>query len=638
MLEFDFERMLFKIPPESHGKDDLIRILKTHPEVEFVSYVGLDIAGNDTDERIPVKLFLDDIDDMLKHGVQTDGSSVHLPKIAELNNAKVDMIPDPDVNWYVDYNFDNVSGKTGLPVGTLRIPAFLIHNDRAEVGSRAILRNSVDKFKEELMKLLRENPYVFRYIDGAESADDIEKILITSATELEFWVRTPEDKADKEQLSTSQELKEQYWKRTYGPVRPALEKSLEILDYYGFNMEMGHKEVGGVKSKLTRTGAHDHIMEQLEIDWKYADAMQAADNEKQVKYVVRDVFNQFGLLTTFMAKPVEGVAGSGEHTHLGVSAKLKNAKVINLFAAADPKEDFLNPVGFGGLMGILKNYEAINPFVSPTNDALNRLKPGYEAPVCIVTSLGHSAAEPSRNRTILIGLVRDFNNPLATRFELRAPNPKSNTYLVLAASYMAMLDGISAALTNHKTPKELEKSISKKLGEEDFYLDTDREYRSEKDVFEDFTEEERNARFGKAPATVWENIMGLYRYPEKTGAISGNGAFPQVALESFVAYAVNQWKTELHDRIIPDYMRNIREYVMAHGSDATDYDVANWEAINAKRHAIAKDSLAEKGLLTRVKEALDSGEYELASSLQKDLQREMSELRKLYIKYRKNLF
>ena len=77
---------------------------------------------------------------------------------------------------------------------------------------------------------------------------------------------------------------------------------------------------------------------------------------------------------------------------------------------------------------------------------------------------------------------------------------------------------------------------------------------------------------------------------------------------------------------------------MAHGSDATDYDVANWEAINAKRHAIAKDSLAEKGLLTRVKEALDSGEYELASSLQKDLQREMSELRKLYIKYRKNLF
>lgn len=137
-------------------------------------------------------------------------------------------------------------------------------------------------------------------------------------------------------------------------------------------MEMGHKEVGGVKSKLTRSGAHDHIMEQLEIDWKYSGAMQAADNEKQIKYVVRDVFNQFGLMTTFMAKPVEGVAGNGEHTHLGVSARLKNGKMINLFSSEKPTEDFLSPVGFGGLMGLLKNYEAINPFVSPTIDALNR--------------------------------------------------------------------------------------------------------------------------------------------------------------------------------------------------------------------------------------------------------------------------
>lgn len=638
MLEFDFERMLFKIPPERHNKKDLFEILGKHPEVEFVSYVGLDIAGNDTDERIPVKLFLDDIDDMLEHGVQTDGSSVHLPKIAELNNAKVDMIPDRSVNWYVDYNFDNVSGKTSLPVGTLRIPAFLIHNDRAEVGSRAILRDSIEKFKEELMKLLRENPYVFEYINDAKSADDIDEILITSATELEFWVRTPEDKADKEQLSTSQELKEQYWKRTYGPVRTALEKSLEILDYYGFNMEMGHKEVGGVKSKLTRTGAHDHIMEQLEIDWKYSSAMQAADNEKQIKYIVRDIFNQFGLLTTFMAKPVEGVAGSGEHTHLGVSARLKSGKIINLFSAANPTADFLSPVGFGGLMGLLKNYEAINPFVSPTNDALNRLKPGYEAPVCIVTSLGHSAAEPSRNRTILVGLVRDLNKSLATRFELRSPNPKSNTYLILAVSYMAMLDGIRKVLEAKKTPCELEKSISKKLGEKDFYLEENREYRSEKDVFEDFTEEERNLRFGIAPETVWQNIQGLYKYPEKTEAVSGEGVISATALESFAAYAVNQWKTELHDRIIPDYMRNIREYIKLHGSDATDYDLENWKRIDEMRHAIAKDSLSEKCLLTRVKEALDRGDYQLASDLQIELQNKMSTLRSLYVKYRKNLF
>ena len=156
MLDFDFDRMLFKISPEEHGKEDLIRILNEHPEVEFVSYAGIDIAGNDTDERIPVKMFIKDIDAMLKTGVQTDGSSVHLPRIADLNNAKVDMAPDLDVNWYVDYNFDNVSRKTALPVGTLRIPAFLVHNDRAEVGSRAILRDATETFKSELMNLLKE--------------------------------------------------------------------------------------------------------------------------------------------------------------------------------------------------------------------------------------------------------------------------------------------------------------------------------------------------------------------------------------------------------------------------------------------------------------------------------------------------
>ncbi|MBQ4649301.1 MAG: glutamine synthetase [Firmicutes bacterium] len=638
MLEFNLDKMLFNIPADAHEKSDLVRILKDHPEVQFVSFAGLDIAGNDTDERIPVKLFMDDMDDMLTSGIQTDGSSVNLPKIAELNNGKVDMIPDMSVNWYVDYNFNNIDLRTGLPVGTLRIPAFLIHNDNNEVGARAILRDSIDNFKLKLMELLREHPYVFEYIDGAESVDDIEEIKITSATELEFWVRTPDDKADREHLSTSQELKEQYWKRTYGPVRTALEKTIEILDYYGIEMEMGHKEVGGVKSKLTSTGAHDHIMEQLEIDWKFASAMQAADNEKLVKYVVRDVFNQFGLNTTFMAKPMEGVAGSGEHTHLGVSAKLKNGKMVNLFAPPVFEEEFLNPVGFGALMGILKNYEAINPFVSSSTDSLNRLKPGYEAPVCIVTSLGRSPAEPSRNRTILVGLVRDRKSPLATRFELRSPNPKSNTYLVIATCYNAMLDGIKAALEAGKTPKELEASMSKKCGEEDFYLEKDREYRSEKDVFEEYTAEERNQLFGVAPATVWENMQGWAKYPEKVAAVAGDGAIEPLAMESYQAFVLSQWATELHDRILPNYMNDVRGYVKRHGDDATDYDLANWYTITNLKFEIAKDSLEKKSLLTRAREALDKKDYELASQLQIQLQEKMAQLRRLYLTYKRNLF
>mgnify|MGYP000864861892 FL=1 len=638
MLGFDVDKMLFTIPKGEHSKENIIKVLNAHPEVQFVSLVGIDIGGHDTDEKIPVELFIKNMDKLLKHGVQTDGSSVALPHIAVLNNAKVDIIPDLNCNWYVDYNFRNIDRKLELPIGTLRIPSYLLHNENFECGSRVMLRDALMHFKSELKKALIEHPYVFEHIDGADSMDDIEEFIITSATELEFWVKTPDDKGDREQLFTAQVLKEQYWKRTYGEVRTALEDTLMILDKYGFGVEMGHKEVGGVKAQMGHSGHYDHVMEQLEIDWAYTDAMQAADNENHVKYIVRDIFTLHGLDVTFMAKPFDGVAGSGEHTHLGLAAKLKNGKMTSVFAAKDMRTDFLNPIGYGALMGLLRNYEVVNPFVSSSIDSLNRLKPGYEAPVCIVTSLGRSPMEPSRNRTVLVGLIRDMNNPLATRFELRAPNPKSNTYLVLAASHMAMIDGIKHALEHEKTPAELETSISKAYGDKDFYLDTDREYRSEKEVFEDYTEEERVKLFGRAPATVWENMQAFDRYPEKLGIFKEGDVMKQQVLDSYREQVISQWKTELHDRVIPQNMALIRGCVKLHSEDDfSDFDVKNWIEIDKLRHELGKDTITEKSILTRAKDALDDGNYSEASEMQKLIQKKVATLISLYTRYKKNI-
>ncbi|MCI5720905.1 MAG: glutamine synthetase [Firmicutes bacterium] len=638
MLKYDLDKMLFRIPVDRHSPEEITELLEKHPEVQFVSLVGIDIGGHDTDEKIPVKLFIKDIEKILTSGVQTDGSSVALPKIAKLNNAKVDIIPDMKANWYVDYNFQYEGYETGLPVGTLRIPSFLVHNDDFECGSRAVLRDALEYFKAELRKELTAHPYVFEHIAGIDSVDDIETFIITSATELEFWVKTPDDKGDREQLFTAQTLKEQYWKRTTGDVRTALEETLIVLDKYGFEAEMGHKEVGGVRAKMRNSGHYDHVMEQLEIDWKYSDAMQAADNENQVKYVVRDIFAMHGLDVTFMAKPFEGVAGSGEHTHLGLAAKLKSGKIVSMFAPKDFTEDYMNPVGYGALMGLLKNYEVINPFVSSTNDSFNRLKPGYEAPVCIVTSLGRAVTEPSRNRTVLAGLIRDAKNPLSTRFELRSPNPKSNTYLVIAASYMAILDGIKAVLAAEKDTKELEKAISKKHGEEVFYLEKDREYRSEANVFDDYTQDERDHYFGQAPATVWQNIQAFDKYPEKMKIFTDSKAFSDVVLNSYRAQTVSQWKTELHDRIIPQTMDVIRGCRKKHSDDDfSDFDIKNWLEIDKIRHELAKDTITDKCLLTRTKDALDKGEYDLASDLQLVILKKVAELNDLYARYKKNL-
>lgn len=636
MLEY--ESMLFNIPVKDHTPDKIKATLLKHPEVKFVSLVGLDIGGQNTDEKIPTARFLEDMEKFLVDGVQTDGSSVVLPIIAELNNARVDIIPDMDVNWYVDHNFDFIDNATGLPVGTLRIPSFLVHNGTTQVGSRAILRDAIVSTKKGLLELIKENPYVLEYLP-IDSVDEIEEIVLTSATELEFWVKTPDEKADREELSTAQVMKEQYWKRTIGPVRTALEKALILLDYYGFEMEMGHKEVGGIKAKLGSSGSFDHIMEQLEIDWKYSTAMQAADNEKQVKYIVRDIFRLHGLEVTFRAKPIEGVAGSGEHTHFGIAARLTNGKTVNLFAPTDMTAEFLTPIGFGALMGVLKNYEVLNPFITSTNDAFNRLKPGYEAPVCIVTSIGHTTEQPSRNRTVLVGLVRDSSNPLATRFELRSPNPKSNTYLVIACCYMAILDGISEALKAKKTPKELEASLTKAYGKEDFYLEANREYRSEKDVFEEFTEEERDRLFGKAPRTVWENLCAFRANPQKLKVLLKDNVMPLSSLESYKKATLDQWSTELHNRIIPETMDLLRECKKAHSdADCADFDVHMWDKIHSSRVYLGQDTLSEKCLLTRIKVALDEGNYQTASDLQLEMQKKVKELTDNYITYKKNLF
>ena len=626
--------LLFTIPKKYHNKESLISIFEDHPEIKFVSLVGVDLAGNDTDEKIPSKLFLKDIDSFL-HGtaVQTDGSSVVLPGIATLNNAKVDMIADLDCKWFVDYNYDFIDPLTNRPVGTLRIPCFLIHEDKA-VDSRHILKNSIDTFKSNIFSLLKKYPETLN--DLNIKFDDIDDLLLTSATELEFWVKTPNDKALIEELSTSEVLQEQYWTRTKGNVRTALEQSLLYMDEYGFEPEMGHKEVGGVKAKLTSSGQFDHIMEQLEIDWKFSDAMQAADNELFIRTLVKETFRRNGLEVTFLAKPISGVAGSGEHTHLSLSLKLKDGRIINLFNPT--KNHFLSKIGYGSIMGILKNYEVMNPFISATTDSLKRLKPGFEAPVCIVTSLGQSPEVPSRNRTILAGLIRDPHNPLATRFELRSPNPFTNTYLCIASSYMAMLDGIKYALENDKTEDDLLAELSKKPGEEADYLEKSRAYRSEEDVFEDFTDSQRNEYFGVAPATVFENLSAFDKYPEKVEVLKVNSVFTDKLINSFKMATTKRWTTEITSRIIPSYIKDIREAKQLHCCDkALDLDVSTWMTINELRHITMKDSYHRRSLFTQIKNAINESDFEKASDLQIKLDKNMSELNDLYSTYKKNL-
>lgn len=624
--------LLYVIPANS-PKEEIVKTLQAHPEIKFVSLVGIDLAGNDTDEKIPMHIFLKDMDDFYAGtAVQTDGSSVVLTGIATLNNAKVDMPIDPSVNWFVDYNVEYYDEELEQPVGTLRIPAFLIHESK-KVDSRAVLAETLTYVKNELLDLFKQYPKIsgLEHIDGK----DVEDILFTSATELEFWVKTPLSEADIAEMSASQVMQEQYWQRTRGSVRTALEQSVMMLDAYGLGCEMGHKEVGGLKAQMDEAGNLSHVCEQIEIDWKFADAVQAADNELLVRTIIKEIFRENGLEVNFKAKPMIGLAGNGEHTHIGMAAKMKSGKIVNLFAPQEMKKDFMSAIGYGAIMGLLKNYEVINPIVSATNDSLNRLKPGFEAPVCIVTSLGHTPEIPSRNRTILAGLVRDINNPYATRFELRACNPYTNTYLVLAAVYSAVLDGVKVAVT--KTTAELLAELSKDAGTDGFYLEKDRAYRSEEDVFEDYTEEERNHLFGAPPATVWENMEALKNYPEKRAVLMAGGGLRDQILDAFVAGELLRWKMELITRIIPANRAIVRDCKEIKADFVTDLDSYNWNKINNIRCYLAKDSIDEKSLFTLIVNKLNENDYATASALQIEMYDRVQELKALYAAYKTNM-
>ena len=616
--------LIYFVPTEDKAQRRLQSFLLDHPELKFVSLSGVDFLGNDTDERIPVEYFLDNIADIFSGGVQTDGSSVNLPGIASLSDAKIDFIIDFERKWFIDYNYEH-NGDGGLPVGTIRIPAFFRFHDDFRC-SRSLLSSTCDHVKAGVMELLQSDS---TFLTAHQiQFKDIVDVRLTLGTELEMWVRTPVDQVSVEELAVSQMLKESYWKRTKGQIRNCLEKSLTLLQHFGMEPEMGHKEVGGVKGKISRGGALYDVMEQLEIDWRFDTPLQTADNELFARSQIKELFRRHGLEVTYTAKPVEGVAGSGEHTHVGILLVMKNGKLLNLFHPTD-KGLFLSRFGYGALMGILHNWSSINPFITNSISALKRLQPGFEAPVSPVASLGFSPDTISRNRTVLAGLVRS-ENPLSTRFEVRAPNPHTNTYLASAVLFLAMLEGMKA--NENRDAAELDRELHKKKGDPAQYLNPEREYVSELDIFDDYTAEERVALFGRSPRTVHEVMESLREQP----ALFQQTPLREDITNSFKLSVMRKWRVELSEKEIPTLRQELVAMRREEELENT-LDAQNWSALDKLRAAIACSTTQDKSLFSKMEDATQNGDDELLSKLSLELDVAMIQARHAWRIYRRNL-
>ncbi len=70
--------------------------------------MGIDVGGHDTDEKNSCGRVYEGYRRFLDNGGSTRRIQYSiLPKIASLNDAKVDIVPDRTVNWFVDYNFNH---------------------------------------------------------------------------------------------------------------------------------------------------------------------------------------------------------------------------------------------------------------------------------------------------------------------------------------------------------------------------------------------------------------------------------------------------------------------------------------------------------------------------------------------------
>lgn len=200
---------------------------------------------------------------------------------------------------------------------------------------------------------------------------------------------------------------------------------MAALNTMGLEVEVGHHEVA--------LGQH-------EIDFKFADALKTADNVLTLKYTVKAIAAQHGLVASFMPKPIFGINGSGMHCH----QSLFDEKGNNLFYdAADAFK--LSQLGYGFVAGQLKHARALSGVVAPTVNSYKRLVPGYEAPVYV--GWAHM------NRSALIRIPQaNSGASKAIRAELRCPDPSCNPYLAFTAMLAAALDGID---NNLQPPKPL---------------------------------------------------------------------------------------------------------------------------------------------------------------------------------------
>lgn len=185
------------------------------------------------------------------------------------------------------------------------------------------------------------------------------------------------------------------------------------------------------------TSHHEQGPGQNEIDFKYSDALTAADNFITFKSVVKVIAARNGLFASFMPKPIADESGNGLHINLSLS---KNG--ANIFENNNKYEQE-NVQSF--IAGILSKVKEITAFLNPLANSYERFGK-FEAPKYI--SWSH------QNRSQLIRIPAATGEK--TRAELRSPDSAINPYIAFSLIIGAGLYGIENSI---KLPEAVNENL-----------------------------------------------------------------------------------------------------------------------------------------------------------------------------------
>ena len=369
-----------------HTKEDIIRIVREE-DIEFIRLQFTDIFG----QLKNVAITASQIEKAVNNQCMFDGSSID----GFVRIDESDQYLYPDLRTFRVFPWRPGHGKVA------RLICDVYNTDGSPfVGDpRDVLKRTIQKAHDMGFDTFNVGPEAEFFLF---QTDDEGKPTTKTNDEAGYFDLGPLDHGE----STRREIC----------------MALEQMD---FEIEASHHEVA--------EGQH-------EIDFKYAEALHAADNIMTFKLAVKTIAQKNGLHATFMPKPIFGVAGSGMHTNMSLFRDGKNVFY-------DPNDERgLSREAYSFIAGLLRHVPGMAAITNPLVNSYKRLVPGYEAPCYLAWS--------ASNRSALIRIPASRGQ--STRVELRSPDPACNPYLAFAVCLAAGLDGIEKGLT---PPAEITKNI-----------------------------------------------------------------------------------------------------------------------------------------------------------------------------------